>query len=1205
MNTNNSISSVVKQLLEINVNSLSAFERINEAITTEKKSIPLEILNAEGTTTTTYVPSFGFMKKELERLDINLKALTDLTDGTSKVKLADGTYQRIYTGTLKSPANDIENINRPTEFGVKSNYFFEDFLTPLLTTSFDVTNQISSDTERVLIKRLIIDTTFDFASEYFDTELKGKDGLEYSEVITGLASNNIPHYVDEEVRDLPYRSTQYYGTFDVTSIDTVEKTVILDGEQVKRNIQLYTIDQLTYTDSDKALKSTENLKVNDELMVNTGKRSTKYKITSVDSSTRQVTLDLVQGYEPIRIGSDSLRIYKANNISLNIDINLGFNESLVVFFKAIDPDSNILAENWSPGTAIYSNELKITLESGQVQTLADYYKEGVADFGQFIKALKEDAIPPATLGKTPDAPSLNGDNFTIVQINKHLTENDGAQKVKKFTLEKGKSESNIKKLDDTIVLKRASVATKKYSSIIERDRDRNELSALMNVRGSETKLYASLVNQIQAVAKDTNIIAVTPKFRVRGFWSIPDPKIVAETIPQQVVQFIVQYRYLSTNGKSSDVAQIPFVENGKEKTGVFSNWNEIKTTVRPRVKDETTGKFYWGDPLIEDGQEINFNQLDISIQKGEVIDVRVKSVSEAGYPSNPILSDWSDVVRIEFPEGELDTTNITTIVTDNQTESAVVKVNEELESRGVYDHVADSFAANEKYFAHTATSIASGFLSPEQTPITLFDKLTQLQNEVTSLQETISGIKGELTVKLVTEEGTVININKNTNNKVFAGYYTDEVADLTVKKGHIVTKAFKLLLENTNATQLELIARIAGDRSLPVFRSSTVGSDALTNGFGINAASSGVPEKVINDSYYTTEAKYDLVPLQYQNVDSTSTALKFGDSNLEYNFTAPYQSAQRRGQFIYSRFMDISNENKLYADSPLVAIPSGKISDYEYLMSYDTAVISTITGVGTGSDYIWNGSFGTFSTTYDLTPAFSPTQVNVTGVSNITSALYDSGIYLHKEHPDLDNLYTSYQGAAATNSAMTSAELTAVLQAQIDSALIGTMSIPATIESEDTNGKLQLGYRHSNNTITNYDRTFKMSFDANDQYLLGGKSCGSYLFIAPINPDSLLVDGDNKFGRKYVTTGETNAVSIDLVFQYRMTDYAGNDNTNDLGRVGGIISNTLTNLTYSKRVGIDTFDADGEQFSFDIEVFAKYKAAGSNKNSVKAAQLSI
>jgi len=242
MNTNNSISSVIKQLLEINVNSLKTFERINEAVTTEKQTIPLELLASDGTTKTVYVPAFGYMKRELERLDQNVRALTDLGDSTSKVKLPDGTYQRIYTGTLKSPANDIAELVSPSEFGIKSNYFFEDFLNPLLTTKFDVSGQISSDTERVLIKRYIIDTSFEFAKEWFEPYKEAED-IGYSSFISDISSNNIPFFEDEEVRDLPYKSTQYYGTFDVTSIDNVQSSVIKEGQEVTKDIKLYTIDQ--------------------------------------------------------------------------------------------------------------------------------------------------------------------------------------------------------------------------------------------------------------------------------------------------------------------------------------------------------------------------------------------------------------------------------------------------------------------------------------------------------------------------------------------------------------------------------------------------------------------------------------------------------------------------------------------------------------------------------------------------------------------------------------------------------------------------------------------------------------------------------------------------------------------------------------------------------------------------------------------------
>lgn len=137
-------------------------------------------------------------------------------------------------------------------------------------------------------------------------------------------------------------------------------------------------------------------------------------------------------------------------------------------------------------------------------------------------------------------------------------------------------------------------------------------------------------------------------------------------------------------------------------------------------------------------------------------------------------------------------------------------------------------------------------------------------------------------------------------------------------------------------------------------------------------------------------------------------------------------------------------------------------------------------------------------------------------------------------------------------------------------------------------------------------RPIKMSFDANDQYLLGGRSCGAYLFMSPINLDSLKVDGETKRSAKEIRAkkdNESNAVSVDIVFQYRMTDYFGNNESIDTGRIGGFGRLAYNNLTYTKKIGLDIFDKYGEQFSFDLEVFAKYGPKGKNLNSIKAARL--
>lgn len=1216
MNTNNSISSTVKKLLEINTNSLKTFERINEAITTQEKNVPLEILNDEGGTTTVYVPSFGYMKRELERLDTNLKALSGLGKGNTKVRLSDGSYQNVIISRLKSPANDIKTFSKPEQFNVKSNYFFEDFLNPLLTVSFNVTGQIPNNTEKVLVKRILFDNNSQAAIDYFNENFLNQEELNYAQTIRDIDNNNIFYQIDEELRDMPFQNIQYFGSFDVLAINDSKKDVTVNGQTKRKAVKRYRLDKLTYTDSNKDVKDTEFLKEGDELIVNSGNMTTKYKASRVDSSTKEVELELIEGFEAIRIGADSLKIYKNTNIQLKVEINVGFNERVLVFVKSIDSESKIIAENWSPGVGFYSNDLTRIDLNGNIDTLANYYKEQVTDFGQFIRALKIDAIPPSSEGIMPDPPILDAANFSVVQINRHLTDNDAANKIKQLSRDKVSVDETINKLDDTIVKKRSEISTKKYTSQIESDKDSNQLSSLIDKRASESKLYGSIVNQIKNLSSDTNITNINPKFRIRGFWSVPANKKVASTVDQRVVQFVIQFRYLSTNGKSPEVSQFKFTEDIREKTAVFSNWNEVKTPVRERAKDPISGKFTWQDSLIEDGQSVNFNQLDIPIKQGEIVEFRIKSVSEAGYPANPIMSSYSTPVTIAFPEAELDTTDLQDIVDINATELAAVRINEDLNSRGVYKHIDDSFISNERYYAHTATNLASGFLSPEQKPVSVFDKLNELQQKIETLQQQIENAKGELLVKITAEDGTVTIINKNTNNQIFAGYYVDEVAELSIKKGHIVTKTFTLLLENTKATQLELISRISGERVKPAYRSSANNSIAGINGFGNVSNDLGladIDDKIVSDIYYTSKGKYDIVPIQYQNLTGNEL------TKHELLQQAPYQSAQRRSQFVYSRFMDIANVEPLYAISAITkdSNNSDNFKDYEHSLSYATfqgndATLLPADGDAGGLNFIWAGSFSRFNNNTNISGNFASSVIDCTDNINVTSQEYNNGIYLHKDHPDIETFFTStYRSAADNINEIQESEQKNALQTIIDSA-IHTMPITANIpngaltSTHDGLSKFalkQLGFRDTNTMINIDRRTFKMSFNSNDQYLLGGRSVGAFLFMSPINLFSLSVSGDNDLSLNCLKQGVNNSIAIDIEFQYRMTDYAGDDDLTDIGNIGGLQGSAVSNLTYSKKIGLDIFDKTGDQFSFDLEVFAKYSAQGSNINSIKAAQL--
>lgn len=1202
MDTFNSFSEVIKRFSQLNTNSLEIFEGINRAVSSEEDSVKIKIdlfgkdtPEGEETIQTYEIPSFSYLDREIKRLNDNLKALTGLGSSDVSVRMADGSYKKIIAKKFKSAGANIESLSIPTFFESKHNDFFEDYLNPLLSVNFDVGSQIPLDTERVLVKRILFPSSDAFAKTYFEDNYVNSSELDHQTVINSIIADGVNVTFDEQVRDLPYRSVQYYGKFDITGVENAKKEVVIDGNTTTRTVKLFTVNKLTYSDSNKDLKETEYLSIGDKLLVNNGNNSTLYEIANIYNGTLQLELKLLEGFDSIKIGAEQLCIYKSLEDSVKLNINVGFDERQVIFFKPIDPDSKILAEDWSPGVGFYSNDLTIKKDDGLEESLSAFYRNSVADFGQFIKSLKEDFIPPATVGIEPDPVKLDVDNFKVIQINTHLTENDAFDNIKKLSNDKITVAENIKKLDGTIVSKRSEIATKTYKSDIEKNKDKNALNTLVEKRSSEAKLYSSIVNQIQSINKDQNITELKPKFRVRGFWNIPEAKTNEDTLPQEIVKFKIQYRYVSSSGKASNVDQIPFKQTigGKTKTTTasFSNWIAYETPTRERKRDAITGKYYWSTTNVEDGQEVNFNQLDLPINLGENVEIRIKAISEAGYPANPTESDWSEIIKIDFPEGLLDTSAVVNLIDENSKETTYVQLVEELDSKGLYTHISDSFTANEKYYTHGATNIASGFLSDEQAPISLFDKLIDLQNEINSLREQLENAVGELSVSIVDDEGVVTVIEANTTTRIFAGYYTDEVADLNIRKGHIVNKTYKLLLENSKATDLELIARIIGDRDDPVFQSSVaqniIDSQMGTNDYSITP-SPVVNPRVVNDTYYTVEGRYDMVPVQYQNITTNQY-----QNNIHYSQN-PYQSAQHKGQWLYSRFMNVSGEKALYSEGNFdysmetSATTTNTPADFEiYGVNGDALPGATNSG-NLATDFIWRGTFDGGAATGN-----TPDAVNV-GFLDETTYDYDNNIFVHVDHPYLRGTTPSWFGAGST-----------------------VHSRWAKLMSNEPFSYMQCGYKHQS-----WGRGTKMGFEENDQFLLGGASCGSYLFISPTNTSSLRVNADNKFGKKTIGSisskeiasvrGKSAKLSIDVVFQYRMTDYFGVtegdgsspvfvDNNN--GLIAGRKNIPVGNLTYSKTIGIDIFDSNENQFSFDLQVFAKYKPKGLNLKNVRSVRL--
>jgi hypothetical protein len=117
-----------------------------------------------------------------------------------------------------------------------------------------------------------------------------------------------------------------------------------------------------------------------------------------------------------------------------------------------------------------------------------------------------------------------------------------------------------------------------------------------------------------------------------------------------------------------------------------------------------------------------------------------------------------------------------------------------------------------------------------------------------------------------------------------------------------------------------------------------------------------------------------------------------------------------------------------------------------------------------------------------------------------------------------------------------------------------------------------------------------MSFDGFDQYTLGKRSCGSYLFMSTDEHTNIQVDGDAIQSYELVDFGQQNSLNIPLVFQYRMTDYFGVITGSGLGNIAGDTTGATVNLTYSKKIGFDIYPSNVDVEQYDIEIFAKYRS---------------
>lgn len=1227
MTSQNNLSELLSKLLTLNKNSVESFSKVNEAITSDSESVTISIENPDGKTDTFTIPSFGYLKNAIERLNNNIDAVANIKGGGSTVRLSDGTYRKVLTSKLPSEAPSIIKMNSVNSFKVKSNWFFENMMNPLLCVTIDLTGQIPETTETVVVKRYILDTNTDRKITFFENEFERKPDIDYNTFLQKIVDNGIGYVLDEETVSLPPRSRRYDGKFSVIKITNDTVTELINGASVTRTRKLVKLDTLAYTDNLSGYPNTMQLAVGDSLEVNTVPADTRYIIKQIDTSTNTVVLELVEGFRSVKIGADYFKISSEKADTINLDVTVGFNERCVVFVKPVDADSNIMASKWSPGTGFTTNKLTFASQDGTIMTLQQYYQKSVVDFGAYLMSYANDWYPSSSEGIVPDPPVLSPTNFKVIQINKQVTDSDDLNKIKQLNAEKTNLADQITAKSVAINDMKTKINTTNYVSQAMRASDVSELQNMITDYESTVSTYSSKVSAISALSESSSIASVNPKFRVRGFWEMPTEKTSPATGQQAIIKFKIRYRYLSPDGAANNVEQI-----GDSASGSFSNYNIVESVLRERVKDQY-GVFYWKPIDMTDSEEININQLDIPITKGEKVEIQVKSLSEAGFPSNPLESEWSEPMIIEFPEEYSTDSPVNGILKSNAADESQLIVDNTLSAKGVNTHIADSFNANGLAFLHTAMSIASGFVTDEQTPISLYQKLTDMQQAINQLVEIVGNSTGIMTVTLSDENGNVYDIKQDAVTRIYAGAYVTEASKLTVKKGAIITKNYSINIQNTAQTGLRLLAAIVGSRTAMVKESSTYSNS--TNNFHENYPNYDTYD--VQDNAYNTYYRYDLVPINLYAAESTET------DGIVISMNG-YQSAQCRNQFINMRFKDISGDINLYRKvnpNPTTAnmnndsyIGDDAVIDENTFFGNECVVQAGATQVT--ESFIWNPDDGLGGGFYTSSSTSDPAMVGLPVDASSANASMDTSFMVHIDHPYIASVTTWYNKVKELFSLGEMGDGTPYYANSNPSTAYNyyinkyifrlgrnfpytitnnkkndlTMRKRTTVTAKNTiNIQTPYEYLSANINIANMALqdtiiptdtteteipigiTHKLGYEPNDQYLLGKDTCTSYLFLNPQNHATIQVDGDARTSSKIITGGAM--VSIPITFQYRMTDYWGAGESGN-GRILGDSTvstqnkTNINNISMANRVGIDIKNSKDGIVSFDIEIYATY-----------------
>lgn len=687
----NSFAENISKLISISNNQISILNGIQESVITDANSVKVNVTDVDDSSKeyVAEIPSWTSLSKQVEAFR---NSLNTILQGKGIISLGDGTNRTVKLSTIASVPSKITGIPSPTTFSIDPNWWFEDLMYPASYVSVDLVGKIDNSADRVLVNRVILDYRDTNALNLYNNAIFAS-GISYENLIVLLTNNGVTYTQDEEILSLPLSKVSYIGKFNITD------TQFIGG------FQWYILDTFEYKavsqENTTFENSTVKLKVGDQL----SKDDMLYTVIEMNEATLQVRLNCTIGYSFPSTG-DTLLFYNEPWKDKVVNVKFSNNEINIVYFKGINEDFNIPGNEWSEPIMFVTNDL--VFSGDESTSYNSYYYNNIVDWGrQMIDEVRERRIT-ASRGVKPNAPVLNLGDFSVVQINTQVNASIDTAEVLQM-------KADIETTKSRLTSKRAALASQQTN--LQQTTDQTEAAKLKKQIQENTReieqlqtSYRTSLSTIQSILKENNGVDVKPKYHIRGFFQIPLP-VYNGTQPQQVIGFQIAYRYVKEDSTGVDLKTYTYTDqNQAEHIGVYSDWTIVDTAILEKEFSQELGAFTWIQGNTSKGDEVNINQVDIPITKGEKVEFMIRSISEAGYPYSPLKSDWSNRVIIGFPSNLMTASDIENLITDINDENVSTTVESMIDAKGISIHLNDTVANTNStsgfFFKHEAKNIA-------------------------------------------------------------------------------------------------------------------------------------------------------------------------------------------------------------------------------------------------------------------------------------------------------------------------------------------------------------------------------------------------------------------------------------------------------------------------------------------------------------------